>query len=336
MSETLTHARGTDSQVNPITGEGPGIKDILERRAAGELPDAPETETPKPDATSRPDDDAEAAAREVASLRTRAAEAENRAAEAERARALAEQQRNAAVQGAEDTGFTAITTALNAAMRERESLQTEMKTAGEAGDFGRVGELSAQLGEIGATIRDLNQGKQQFEQDRQARVNAPTRPTAPTITVGSDAERTILRSLGANSRESFLASRTPETRDFLYQHPEFFTDQSAFQRMSGADAIALGRGHQRDSKEYFDTIREVALGQTTQQPRNTPADRSVTPGAAPSREAQGPTGRRTSGGDVYVSPDDKKVAEWVGVDPVEYVQERDRLQQEGSWPYRRR
>lgn len=335
MSETATHTRGETSALNLITGEPPGIKEILERRAA-EGPDAVDP-PPVPDPTSRPDDDAEAAAKEVASLKRQSAEDRARADEADRRAARAEHARIAAVQATEDTGFTTIQVALAAATREKEGLVAEMKAAGEAGDFGKMADISTRLGELGAEIRDLSQGKTQFEQDRQARLNAPPRPTEPTVTAASATERGILSGLRAPSREAFLASRTPETRDFLQQHNEFFTDPAAHQRMVGAESLARGRGLAVDSQAYFDTIREAALGQTTQLPaRREPAERSTPPAAAPSREAPSPTGRRGGTGDVYVSADDHTTATWMGVDPVEYVKERERLKNVGAWPHARR
>jgi hypothetical protein len=362
-AQTVTHVRGTDGALNPITGEPPGIKEILERRAAGEPPDRepPEaTPPPTPDAAAvqRPDDDAAAAraAAEIAGLRRQTGEAERRAAEAETARHNAdaarldaERRATAAVQGAEDTGYTAINTALTSLAREKEALIAEAKTAGESGDYGRGAEISARLGELGAEMRDLSRGKDELERERQTRLNAPPAtapaPQPPAPTFSNPAEGDILRGLRAPSREAFLASRSPATRDFLYQHPEFFTDVAAHQRMTGAESMARGRGLALDSPAYFDAIREAASMNapapvtsppTQRQTTDRPADRTVPPAAPPSRQAQGPSGRQTNNGEVYVSRDDQTTADWMGVDSVEMVQERERLRQIGAWPYARR
>lgn len=352
MSET--HVRGVESALNPITGEPPGIKEILERRAAGGMPDRGEpveTRTEEPPEVTPPEpretDDADAAVREMAGLRMRVSDAENRAnaeatarAEAERGRIAAENARTAALQGAEDTNFTAINTALIASTRERDSLVVELKTAGEAGDFSRMGEISGRLGELGAEIRDLSQGKNQLEQDRQTRVSSPPPPppevrTAPPV-ISDPVERGILSNLRAPSREAFLQSRTPATRDFLYQHPEFFTDPAAHQRMVGAESMARGNGVAVDSPAYFEAIRGAATLRQPTQARPAATERAVPTATPPSRVAPGPTGQRVAAGDVYVSAEDAKVADWMQVDPVEYVSERQRLEQRGEWPYRRR
>lgn len=370
MSETTqapTHVRGNENALHPITGEPPGIKEILERRAAGGLPDpGPDREmdggtavaTPDPTVVTRPDDDAAAqAAREIAGLRLQKSDAEARAMEAERLRvdaerrrADAENQRATAVQNSEDTSLTAINTALGASQREQESLRAEMKTAGEAGDFGRVAEISGSLGEIASEIRELTRGKSALEQDRQTRINTPLRQPDPVVThqaqVGDPTERGILKGLNASSRQAFLDSRSPAVRDFLYQHPEFFTDTAAHQRIMGAESLARGRGLAIDSPAYFEAIREASTvaqpatpaPATVQRPVDRPSvDRTAPPAAAPSRNAPSPTGQRlAAGGDVYVSAEDKKIAEWLQVDAVEMVQERQALEQRGEWPYRRR
>lgn len=352
MSET--HVRGVESALNPITGEPPGIKEILERRAAGQMPDRAEPTEPRTEEADPPavtpaptEDDAAAAVREMAGLRMRASDADARAlaaeaarAEAERGRLAAESARVAALQGAEDTNFTAINTALIASTRERDALVAELKTAGEAGDFSRMGEISGRLGELGAEIRDLAQGKTQLEQDRQTRVSAPPAPTpevrvAPPV-ISDPVERGILTNLRAPSREAFLQSRTPATRDFLYQHPEFFTDPAAHQRMVGAESMARGNGLAVDSPAYFEVIRGAATLRQPTQTRPAATERAVPTATPPSRGAPSPTGQRVAAGDVYVSQDDKTTAEWMNVDPVEYVLERQRLTDRGEYPYRRR
>jgi hypothetical protein len=338
MSDTVTHARGAESPLHPITGEPPGIKEILERRAAeGNPPAVDPPEQPKPETEKLEDDPAAVAAREIANARRETSEATARLAESERARIAAENARQAAVQGAEDNGFTAIITALASAEREKETLTAEMKTAGEAGDFSRMAEISARLGEIGGDIRELRQGKQAAETGRQERLTQPTDRPRQQEPVGTATERQILSGLRASSKEAFLASRTPQTRDFLYQFPDFFTDPSFHQRMVGAESLARGKGLAMDTPAYFDAIREAALGQTTTPtPPRRETQSSTPPGTPPSREAPSPSGRQVRSGDVYVSQDDKTTAEWMGVDPVEYVQERQRLQSNNEWPYRRR
>ena len=337
MSQTVTHARGAESTLHPITGEPPGIKEILARRAAADAP-APIAPTEQASEASAQDDEADRAARELNEWRRRGTEAESQLAEERRARQVAETAANTARQGAEDTGFTAVTTALAAAERETDALKVEMKTAGEAGDFGRVAEISSRLGQLGAETLQLQQGKAEYERARGTRLTdrpgtQPAQPEANTAT-----ERGILGRLGAPSRDAFLRTRTDASATWLRSHPEFFTDQLAFDRITGADSLAKGRSIAIDTPEYFRLIEtEAGLSQPSTNKREVQPDARTIPGAGPSRDAPGPEGRRsTKPGDVYVSQEDRIAAEWIGVDPAEYAAERAELTRRGELPYRRR
>jgi hypothetical protein len=339
MSETLP--RTPAPPLNPITGEPPGIREIMERRSA----ETEEPPAPPPEPTPPPKDDAEKAAAELARWKTRATEAEAQRSEAERARQAAERQAAQASQGAEDTGYTAVVTALGAAKGEATSLKAEMKTAGEAGDFGRVAEIAERLGQLGAEITELTRGQAEYERQREARLRQPP-PAQPQISASSATERSILGQLNAPSRDAFIESRHPEVAAFLRANPEFFTDRAMFQRLIGADSLALGRGLELGSPKYMEVLRqeagvaEPASSPTYRppeapQPPAAPQRQPPPPAAGPSREAPGPSGRVQTG-DVYVSPEDKTAAEWLNVDPVEYAKEKQRLAARGEYPYRRR
>lgn len=358
MSDSATHVRGDTTTLHPITGEPPGIREILERRTAGEIHGT--SPPPEPPAAADPietGDDADRVAAELNAWRQRGTEAESRLAEERQARlaaqtnAAAERQARVAAetaattarQGAEDTGFTAITTALGAAERETEALKIEMKGAGDAGDFSRMAEISVRLGQLGAETLQLQQGKEQYERQRTTRVTERPAdpPTTPAPAAEPDAatatERGILRQVGAATREQFLATRTQPTADWLRSHPEFFTDQSFNTRVMGADQLARGRGITIDTPEYFKLIETESGVRQPPPPARQPAPDARVPGAAPTREAPGPTGRpSTRPGDVYVSAEDKTAAGWMGIDPAEYAAEKERLTRTGEIPYRRR
>lgn len=287
MSETVTHTRG-ETNAHPITGEPPGIAEILERRVA-------ETETGTAPPADRPqEDDATRTATELADWQRRARESDARANEADRARQIADARAAQVQQGAEDTGFTSIVTALGAAQGEVESLKTELKTAGEGGDFSRMADIQVRLGQLGAEVRDLERGKGEFERAREARLRAPPQRQQPAA--DSASERAILQRLGAGSREQFLSTRTPATAEFLRANPQFFTDEAAFARISGADSLATGRNIAKDTPEYFDLIRkEAGMTQPTSSPTHRAAERSASPSAAPARDAPGPSGNRIAG-----------------------------------------
>ncbi|HEX3587784.1 MAG TPA: hypothetical protein VH024_17425 [Candidatus Angelobacter sp.] len=330
-----------------VDREPAGIADIMARRE-GDLPpdmlrpepDELQPERQKPEAS--PQDDAEAVVeqlkRDAEQLRSRTVQAEaHAAAEARRAREVhAELQRTRA--GADDANYNTIANALEARSSEAERLKAQMKSAGEAGDFAQVADISQRLGEIGAELSNLRAGKEQYEAERNARLREPPQPQreAPAHTEWT--------TVGV-PRDQFLAGRTPKTQEWLRTNDKFFTDQSFFNMVTGADALARGRGMQVDTPEYFRFIEEQT-GMSTP-PRNTQSRGSAAPPATPpSRDAPTPTGRPSPrAGDVYVSPEQRRIAEWMfskmpggykPEDAEQYAREERELTARGETPHRRR
>jgi hypothetical protein len=320
--------------------DGPGIADILARRE-GSLPPnmlpeaAPEPERQPPQRESAADDAAEVAAQlrrqneELQRQRT-AAEARAGQAEVQARHASTELQRQR--ENAAEADYRTLTSSLEALESEQQRLRGELKSAGDAGDWDRIADINTRLGEIGGERVSLNAGKQAFEADRGTRLREPARvepPAAPNewTTVGAP-------------RSQFMATRTPATQDWLRKNDRFFTDQSFFNMVTGADALARGRGIAADSPEYFRFIEEQA-GMTDPSQPAAPApprrsESSAPPSAPPSREAPGPTGRTLRQGDTYITPEQKRVAEWMGVDPADYAAEEAELRRSGDLPHRRR
>lgn len=326
------------SETQTINRDAPGIADILARRE-GQLPPsmlpadtATEAEPPRTETTPAQDDAAAAAAelrRQNEQLQQRSAQSESArlAAEATARRATEELHRTR--QNADDANYSTVTNALEARTAEQGRLKIELKSAGEAGDFDRIADINVRLGELGAELVQLRQGKEAYEAERGNRLREPPPPApAPTgewTTVGQP-------------REQFLAGRTPKTQEWLRKNDRFFTDKPFFDMVTGADAIARGRGIAADTPEYFRFIEEQAG--MTQPTHNTPPPRSngssAPPAAPPSRDATGPTGHTTRPGDIYVTPEQKRVAEWMGVDAVEYAMQEAELKRNGELPHRRR
>lgn len=312
-----------------------GITDILSRRE-GELP-ANLLQEDRPEPAEQPaagaQNDAEAVAdqlrRDAEAARARAAAAEQRAAqEAQRARqATDEVQRTR--QAVYETEYNSVTTALANAEAERDRLQIEYGRAGESGDHARMGEISLRLGELGAELVTYRQGKQAFEAERAAQLRQPE-PTQATPQPPQGEWTTV-----GMPKEQFLAGRTPTTQEWLRKNDRFFTDPSFFNVVSGADAIARGRGIAADTPEYFRFIEEQA-GMTTPTQGRQQHGSSAPPSAPPSRDAPGPTGRNNRAGDIHISAEDRRIAEWMKVDPEQYVRDKNDLYARGELPHRRR
>jgi hypothetical protein len=323
------------SETQTIDREAPGIADILARREGdlppSMLPGEPEP-APRAEPTPAQDDAAQAAAElrrqnEQLQSRTSTAEAARLAAEAAARRATEELHRTR--QTADDANYSTVTGAIEARTAEQARLRTEMKSAGEAGDYERLADINVRLGELGAEMVRLREGKEAYEADRGTRLREP----APTPTPPAGEWTTV----GA-PREQFLSSRTPKTQEWLRKNDRFFSDQSFFNVVTGADAIARGRGIAADTPEYFRFIEEQAgmtqPTSTATPPRNNGS--SAPPAAPPSRDATGPSGHTTRAGDTYVTPEQARIAKWMDVDPMLYAQEEAEARRNGDIPHRRR
>jgi len=324
---------GTRTEPAPPERESFGISDILAERE-GELPPdlLPNQSAPEePEKPASAKDDAEAVAdqlrRDADAARARATAAEQRAAqESQRAREATAEVTRSRTQ-AYEAEYNSISSALADREAEADRLKAEMRTQAEAGDHARMAEISLRLGEVGAELVQLRQGKQAYEAERANRLREPEKreqPPAPTeqTTVGVP-------------RDQFLATRTPATQDWLRKNDKFFTDQQFFNMVTGADAIARGRGIAADTPEYFRFIEEQA-GMTSAPSARQPRGSSAPPSAPPSREAPGPSGRNGRAGDIVISPEDRRVAEWMRIDAADYVKEKQKLYDTGELPHRRR
>ncbi len=287
-----------------------GIADILEKVAAevdGTEPsrhaDASHESQP------RVEEDAEQAA---ADLRRQLDESRRAQAEAIRQRDAEAEERRRLQSTTEVAQITTLSTALESAQQRAETLKTQLQAAGESGDFRTMAEINLQLGRLGSEMERLEAGKSAFETRRTETLRTPVPARDPI--------------------EADIAQRTPRTAEWLRRNRDFYTDAAFRNRVVGADSLAKGRGIQPDTDEYFRFVEEHAGVSNSSPPPSRTAPSFAAP---PSRQAPSMSGRQ-QGGDVHISADDRKIAEWMGVDPVEYVKERESLRSRGEWPHRRR
>ncbi|HXJ24814.1 MAG TPA: hypothetical protein VNH17_03900 [Streptosporangiaceae bacterium] len=315
-----------------------GIADILERVAAEDHKEPPLVSSPgAPEAApvAAPEDDAAAVAdrlrRDLAAQTTRAQAAENARVAAERRANEATTEAAQTRQSAAEANFTTILSALDARTRESEALTAEMAAAGEAGDFRKVAEIGVRIGRVGAALEQLESAKQEMERRRSDALREPVRqvpqPVAdPTTTVGVP-------------RETFYQQVAPNVAEFLRENDRFFTDQSFYHKCVAADGLLRADGITPTNPDYIPRVKEI-LGMaqpTAAPPRQQQRTTSAPPAAAPpSHATPSMSGRPAPTGDIYISAEDRKLADWMGIDAAGMVSERERLKSAGEIPHRRR
>ncbi len=215
--------------------------------------DAPDTvETPAPPPDDSPEAGIEALRQQIADSEARVTAAEKqreradearqseRSAreEAERRSAQYRQEADTGRQSAAEAQYDSVVNALAAAQGDLSSYKSGLKTAMAEGDFDKVAELSAEIGMAAARVREFESGKLALEQRRNA---------------GGDQ-----RQAGGDERENYIQSRTPRTASWLRRNDRFFTDRNFQGMVQGAHALAIGRGIEPDSDDYFSFIEEQA------------------------------------------------------------------------------
>lgn len=271
--------------------------------------------------------------------------AERRAADADRARQDAEARarqadqsaRDSAVQSQRSTAEAQLDAVLNALEAHNATMSSHEATYAAAlaeGEFQNAAKIQREMSLLGGKITTLENGKAALEQ----RVKE---------TPAEDARQQQQQPSPADRREAFIRGQPPKVQDWLRgtNGDRFFNDRS-FQSKVGAAAQAAQhlKGYAIDSQDYLDYIEEqVGLREPTQSAdasRQTPAtaargrtpddDRRMT--AAPAGGATAGSVRRNPDGstEVYLSREEREMADRQGVTHAEYARHKRDLMNEGQ------
>ena len=219
-----------------------------------------------------------------------------------------------------DTNIQLLKTAIDTIKGENGSLKAKMKEALAVGDYDMVADINEAMSNNAAKIMQLEAGKAQLE--------AKPRPTYE-MPVNQDPV------------EAFAAQLSPRSADFIRKNPQTVTDPRLNRIMISAHELALSKGLQADTDDYFEFISEsLDLPRNVQKvtPRqeeesalssaSAPTQRRSAPPAAP--VSRTPT---TNGGTrpnvVRLSPEEREMAQMMGMTPKEYAEQKEYLRKNG-------
>jgi hypothetical protein len=202
--------------------------------------------------------------------------------ESERAaRAIAEQRANTAqVEAgqfktqAEQSQYTAISRALDAANGAAESAEARYVTAMEAGDYKAAAKAQSEMARIAAQQTQLEAGKSQMEAMR----------NSPQYRQPQQQQR-----VDPNSFEGRISNATPRTQQWLRAHPEAVTDPEKNAEALLAHQRAVKAGHAPDSDAYFSYVEQVMGYQPAPQAKQRQANQS----APVTQQSRQPAGQQT-------------------------------------------
>jgi hypothetical protein len=268
--------------------------------------------------------------RNLEAEKERAAAAERQAEEEKKLRLAAESRAFEAEKTVQRAGsdvdeaqLQLVTTALDQAKQQADVLKANYRAAMAAADYDKAADIQEAMAELQARKLQIETGKTALEQHIERKKTAPPPQHSDPV-------------------EQFARSLTPRAGDWVRKHPECVTDKSVYDMMIAAHHRALRLGHQVDSDGYFGFV-EKALGYDSAPVSTTTVQRDddaspLSDAAAPAVERQRPpaapvTRSGTANGQrsnvVRLTPEQREIAENLGMDPAEYWRNYQTLKSEG-------
>lgn len=248
------------------------------------------------------------------------AEAERMAQQNAEIAQAAAQHAQKAEKNVQDSNLQLIVNAIDAFQKDNDTIKMHIRDALQAGDYDKAADLQSAMSMNNAKLLQLQNGRAAL-QERLAQPVQPVQPPAPM-------QR-------KDAVEELASQLSPRSAAWIRAHPECARDTKMFNKMVGAHNFAIGEGYIPDSDAYFDYI-ESKLGfnqAKTEEPEQEvmseaskpTASRSAPPPAPSSRAASG-TGRPTV---VRLSPEEREMAQMMGMTPEDYAKNRESLKKEG-------
>lgn len=231
-------------------------------------------------------------------------------------------------------------------------LRRDYKSAMEAGDFDRAGEISEHLGRTSARLENLETSRSFLDDQRK---NPPKPDTSqPRQDQNRPQQLDWNRSWSSGEFDQALRTLTPQTASWVRQHPQFGTDVQFRRQVQAAHNLASAKGYPQDTDGYFDFINKTVGIDQPELPRAAaPSQPSLgrTPGASaaapPSRSVPGAS---TNPRHIQLTPEEREIAKLtltadvIGKNPdgsprdpeVVFAENKAKLLQEGEWDKWRR
>lgn len=233
---------------------------------------------------------------------------------------MAAQHAQKAEKNVQDSNLQLIVNAIDAFQKDNDTLKMHIRDALQAGDYDKAADLQSAMSMNNAKLLQLQNGRAAL-QERLAQPVQPVQPPAP-----------VQR---RDAVEELASQLSPRSAAWIRAHPECARDTKMFNKMVGAHNFAIGEGYIPDSDAYFDYI-ESQLGfkqtrteeseqEVMSEASKPTASRSAPPPAPSSRAASG-TGRPTV---VRLSPEEREMAQMMGMTPEDYAKNRESLKKEG-------
>ncbi|MDE2096872.1 MAG: hypothetical protein KGL39_06455 [Patescibacteria group bacterium] len=283
-------------ELDPGEGKEPVVKPEPKKRAKAEEP-KPEPQEPK-----KQDD---GAAQLLAQLN--ASENARKAAE-RKAQEASEQLREAQARTA-STEADLVQNGLTAAQAELNAAKQQLKSAGESGDWEALAEAQSKIGRAAADIRSYEREAAELAQRKESEAKRPVVP--------AQQEQTSVDVVTAIDQMQIL----PTEKSWLKEHPEVMLDPLRNKELETAYIRATRKGLSRGTTEYFNFLNDFMgfAKAALSEGENEPEERNSIVSAPVSREVQSVNGRPSSRTEVRLTPQQREMADLMGISYVEYA-----------------
>ena len=220
-----------------------------------------------------------------------------------------------------DTNIQLISSAIDTVKRENSMLKNRFRDAAATGDADLMAEIQETMSMNAAKLMQLEAGKTQLESRPKPTYEMPA-PSDPI--------------------EAFASQLSPRSAEFIRKNPDCVTDARKNKIMINAHGLALSKGIQADTDEYFNFIADaldmpapfrsarVEEGDDSAlSSASAPSQRRSAPPAAPvSRTAMNNSGTRPNV--VRLSREEREMAQMMGMTAEEYAKNKLALEREGK------
>lgn len=220
-----------------------------------------------------------------------------------------------------DTNIQLIAGAIDTVKRENGMLKTRFRDAAAMGDADAMAEIQEAMSLNAAKLMQLEAGKTQLESRPKPVYEMPA-PSDPV--------------------EAFASQLSPRSAEFIRKNPDCVTDPRKNKIMINAHSLALSKGIQADTDDYFNFIadamdmpapfrsaRHEQDEDSALSSASAPTQRRSAPPAAPvSRSAMNNSGTRPNV--VRLSKDEREMAAMMGMTNEEYAKNKLALEREGK------
>ena len=240
-----------------------------------------------------------------------------------RARLEAEQRARMAAAQAEkaksevaDSNYHLVESAIETLKREKELVKQGLAEAHAHQDFDRVAELQDVLAKHNSDLNDLQRGQKAMKQEAEKAATTQKYDAQPASQ--------------GDLIDQIAASVTPRSAAWINAHRDNLSNDKTIKKMFRAHEDAVDDGIQPDSDEYFQYI-ESRLGLSRADDGDAApakAQKRTAPPAAP--VSRGGNGMGSRPNVVRLTPEQREMAEMMGMTDQEYARNLLALQKEGK------